>query len=255
MGDKLLGFIPRPTINDPNHAENRIEEDDYLKYVYRFQLNIVKALCKQLRSRGDIVEIGAAGGITKSVWREVITTDVRKAAGVDRIVSAERLTFKNNSIKCIFGMDALHHVRDPYKHFQEVDRCLVRDGIAVYIEPNWNFFSRFSFGVALKYLHPEPYDLKQSNWQIMGDDPMMGNQAQAHNIFIRDRKVFEKEFPQLRIEILESVKGLSFLLSGGVHTRLPISSRILLPIFKLESRSNKWMDNFGLGRVMKLTKV
>jgi len=41
MGDKLLGFIPRPTIDDPNYAENRIEEDDYLKYVYRFQLNIV----------------------------------------------------------------------------------------------------------------------------------------------------------------------------------------------------------------------
>lgn len=255
MRDKLLGFIPRPTIDNPNHAENKIEKDAFLKYIYEYQLNIIRALCAELKSDGDIVEIGAAGGITKSIWHEVVTTDVREAAGVDKIVTAERLIFKDSSIKCLFGMDALHHLRDPYKHFQEVDRCLVKGGMAVYIEPNWNQFSKFSFGVALKYLHPEPYDLKQQNWQITGDNPMMGNQAQAHNIFVRDRKIFENSFPQLRIQILESVKGLSFLISGGVHTRLPISSKILIPAFKMESRHNKWMASFGLGRVITLTKI
>lgn len=255
MGSKLFGIIPRKTIDDPNAAENRIEVDDFLRHIYTYQLEIIRNLCDQSSTHGNILEIGAAGGITKLVWPEVITTDVRKAAGVEKVMFAERLDFGNGSLKCIFGMDALHHVRDPEAHFDEVNRCLNRGGVAIYIEPNWNLFSKFSFGVALKYLHPEPYDLKSQGWKLSGDDPMMGNQAQGHNIFVRDRLIFGEKFPRLQIEILQPVKGLSFLFSGGVHTRLPIPSNFLIPLFNSEAKNNKWMNSFGLGRVIRVTKV
>ena len=255
MGSKLFGFIPRKTIDDPNAAENRIEVDKFLRYVYMYQLGIIREICEESLAYGNILEIGAAGGITKLVWPEVITTDVREAAGVDKAMSAEMLEFENDSLKCIFGMDALHHVRDPETHFNEVSRCLATGGVAIYIEPNWNFFSKFSFGVALKYLHPEPYDLKSKGWRLLDDDPMMGNQAQGYNIFVRDELEFKDKFPRLQIEVMQPVKGLSFLLSGGVHTRLPIPSSFLLPIFKSEEKNPKWMKTFGLGRVIRVTKV
>lgn len=255
VSSKLFGVIPRRTIDDPNAAETRIEIDKFLRHIYTHQLQIIRNLTEAKISGGTILEIGAAGGITKLVWPEVITTDVREAAGVDKIMSAERLDFEKNSLSCIFGMDALHHVPDPEAHFREVDRCLVSGGVAVYIEPNWNFFSKFAFGIALKYLHPEPYDLNSTGWALPGDDPMMGNQAQGHNIFARDKMLFSEKFPRLQIEILQSVKGLSFLISGGVHTRLPIPSRILVPIYNLENRSERWIKSFGLGRVIRVTKA
>lgn len=255
MGNNLFGVIPRKTMDNPDVSERRIEKDSFLKYVYAYQIEIIRHLCGSHVIGANIVEIGAAGGITKLIWPEVITTDVRRASGVDRVMSAEKLEFANQSLKCIFGMDALHHVKDPHAHLKEVERCLEVGGVAIYIEPNWNLFSRFAFAIALKYLHPEPYDLKSSGWSLTSDDPMMGNQAQAHNIFIRDKQIFDKAFPSLKVEILQPVKGLSFLLSGGVHTRLPIPSFFLLPLFKQEEKSTTWMNMFGLGRVIRVTKL
>jgi hypothetical protein len=201
------------------------------------------------------MEIGAAGGITKVVWPEVITTDVRVSPGVDFEMSAEKIDAEDNSVHVLFGMDALHHARNPRAHFVELQRVLVSGGNAIYIEPNWNFFSRLCFKVLLKYLHPEPYDTKQQDWEIKNDDPMMGNQAQGFNIFVRDEEKFHKDFPNLRIEILQPLKGLSFLLSGGVHTRLPIPSAILLKLYRFEEGNRRWISNFGLGRIIRLTKV
>ena len=152
-------------------------------------------------------------------------------------------------------MDALHHARNPHAHFVELQRVLVKGGNAIYIEPNWNFFSRLCFKVLLKYLHPEPYDTKQKDWEIKNDDPMMGNQAQGFNIFVRDKKKFQQDFPDIRIEILQPLKGLSFLLSGGVHTRLPIPSSLLLKLYRFEEGNRSWISNFGLGRIIRLTKV
>jgi len=255
MSNKLFGVIPRKTMDNPNAAENRIEADRFLKFIYTCQLEIIQQLCDSSSGAGSIIEIGAAGGITKLVWPDTITTDVRQAAGIDRVMSAEEIDFKNNSLKCIFGMDALHHVRDPETHFREVDRCLSTGGVAIYIEPNWNLYSKLTFGIALKYLHPEPYAVNSNGWKLISADPMMGNQAQAHNIFIRDRQKFDSLFPKLQVDILQPVKGLSFLISGGVHTRLPIPSSFLLPIFKWEAKNTRWMSIFGLGRVIRITKL
>jgi SAM-dependent methyltransferase len=203
---------------------------------------------------GKVLEIGAAGGNTKSVWPEVTTTDVRMSIGVDKVMAAEIISEKDNSISLLFGMDALHHVREPEKHFQELQRVLISNGVAIYIEPNWNLFSRFCFKVLLKYLHPEPYNTKKTDWNLTDPDPMMGNQSQAYNIFVRDKEIFELKYPNLIVEILQPIKGFAFLLSGGVHTRLPIPSRLLIWIYRKENNSQKWISTFGLGRLVKITK-
>lgn len=255
MNHKLFGFIPRRTIDDPNQAEMRISSDAFLSHIYTHQIKIIHDYCEDSSARGLIVEIGAAGGVTKKTWPEVITTDVRAAKGVDRVMAAESLEFEDETLKCIFGMDAIHHVRNPFKHLAEVQRCLAPGGVAIYIEPNWNFFSKFAFGWALKYLHPEPYDMNQIDWQLSGDDPMMGNQAQGYNIFFRDQHKFRSSFPNLDISICEPIKGLSFLLSGGVHTRLPMPSNLLIKLFDWEESKTSWINTFGLGRVIKVTRI
>jgi SAM-dependent methyltransferase len=254
MSDKLFGFYERKTLSEPANAVQRIVNDGYLARLFTDELNAIKSAITAPNPK-KIMEIGAAGGITKVVWPEVITTDVRVSPGVDFEMSAEKIDAEDNSIDVLFGMDALHHARNPREHFVELQRVLVSGGNAIYIEPNWNFFSRLCFKVLLKYLHPEPYDTKQQDWEIKNDDPMMGNQAQGFNIFVRDEEKFHADFPNLRIEILQPLKGLSFLLSGGVHTRLPIPSGILLKLYESEEGNRRWISNFGLGRIIRLTKV
>lgn len=256
MRDKLFGFIPRKTLNEPDSATDRILGDRFLNELYSDEIRAIKEIAGELSPQSDIVvEIGAAGGNTKLVWPEAITTDVRASIGVDRVMRAEEISFPPGSIRILFGLDALHHVGDPKKHFEELTRTLVENGKAIYIEPNWNFFSMFCFKFLLKYLHPEPYSTKKISWELDDPDPMMGNQSQAFNIFVRDKREFERLFPGLMLEIHQPIKGLSFLLSGGVHTRLPIPSWVILLIYRIENRSTTWLKIFGLGRVISLTKV
>ena len=253
MSDKLFGFYERKTLSEPANAVARILNDDYLNRLFSDELQAIRSAITA-ENPVKIIEIGAAGGITKAVWPKVETTDVRISPGVDYEMSAEKILASENSVDVLFGMDALHHARSPREHFKELNRVLKPGGNAIYIEPNWNLFSRFCFKILLKYLHPEPYDTNQSDWEIQNDDPMMGNQAQAFNIFVRDAKKFAEEFPSLKVEILQPLKGLSFLLSGGVHTRLPIPSALLIAVYNFEENSSSWIKLFGLGRVIRITK-
>lgn len=254
MSSKLFGFIERKTLDNPGSAMERIELDAFLRTLFTDELSLIKAAITS-PTQGSIIEIGAAGGITKVVWPEVMTTDVRVGPGVDKEMYGEKIEVEDNTLDVLFGMDALHHVRDPEAHFRELDRALKVGGNAIYIEPNWNKFSILCFKYLLKYLHPEPYDMKQKEWKISNDDPMMGNQAQAYNIFVRDGVKFATLHPNLSIEFLSPLKGLAFLLSGGVHTRLPIPSRLILSIYNFENRNPKWIARFSLGRVIRLTKI
>ena len=255
MSEKLFGVIPRKTLNEPNKATSRILGDSFLRQLYTDEISLIKNASNVENSMtGLMLEIGAAGGNTKIVWPEVITTDVRESVGVDVVMSAEKICYPDNSVSILFGLDALHHVRDPEQHFDELIRVLKVGGQALYIEPNWNFFSKFCFMFLLKYLHPEPYDIKKPDWILDDPDPMMGNQSQAYNIFVRDADIFNSKYPSLQIEILKPLKGVAFLLSGGVHTRLPVPSRFLIWMYLLENKSEWWMKHFGLGRLISISK-
>jgi SAM-dependent methyltransferase len=254
MGNKLFGLINRKTLEIPDKAFDRIENDAFLSRLYRDEIAAVR-LSATVNPLKSVIELGAAGGNTKEIWPEVLTTDVRSAAGVDKVMLAEKLDAADDSLDLVFGLDALHHFRDPESHFRELARTLRKGGNAIYIEPNWNPFSKFCFGYLLKYLHPEPYNMKQRSWELTDPDPMMGNQCQAYNIFVRDRDIFERRFPELRIDILNPLKGLAFLFSGGVHTRLPVPSTVLLKLYEWESKSPRWLEKFGLGRIIRLTKI
>jgi hypothetical protein len=253
MPNKLFGIIPRKTLDKPDSATQRIMEDKFLNELFTDELLMIRKAAEGIPA-GKVIEIGAAGGNTKIIWPDVITTDVRESVGVDKIMAAELISEEVSTISLLFGMDALHHVRQPEKHFQELQRVLMPKGMALYIEPNWNLFSRFCFKVLLKFLHPEPYNTKKVDWNLSDPDPMMGNQAQAHNIFVRDSEIFHSKYPDLKVDILEPLKGIAFLISGGVHTRLPIPSRLLIWIYRSENRNRNWIATFGLGRLIRITK-
>ena len=254
MSNKLFGLVPRKTLDIPEKATSRINNDPYLSYLYEFELRKIMGAIT-VPTPQKIIEIGGAGGNTKDLYPEVLTTDVRNAPGIDMVMQAEVIPFENETVDVIFGLDAFHHIRNPEAHLEEAYRVLKVGGNIIYIEPNWNKFSMICFKFLLKYLHPEPYDTRKKDWTLSDPDPMMGNQSQAYNIFVRDHAKFAHKFPKFQVEFLDPIKGFAFLLSGGVHTRLPIPGSILVWLAKFETSRISWMKIFGLGRMIRITKV
>ncbi len=59
-----------------------------------------------------VLEIGAAGGITKLLRPQWITSDVRPGPVVDLVFSGERIEIESDSLDFIFAQDVLHHIEN-----------------------------------------------------------------------------------------------------------------------------------------------
>jgi SAM-dependent methyltransferase len=250
---------------DPEKTRRKILGDPFLKYLYEhiyFTLlhigigqrneSLVLGNRFDVNHQLRILEIGSAGGILKDLSPGIMTSDVRVCEGVDFVINAQNFPIPNDSLDLLMGKDVLHHLPEVSLHFHEISRVLKRGSSAVYLEPNWNFFSKIVF----KYLHPEPWREDVESWSFSSNGPMDSNQALAKIIFIRDLDVFMSLYPNLKVEIVEiPLNSLAFLLSGGVHKRNRISSQLLTQLYIFESKRRFWLKIFGINRVIRITKI
>jgi SAM-dependent methyltransferase len=248
---QLARFISRRRDETPEQQFLKIKNDAYLSRIYTNNITILlEKSGKFFNERNKIVEIGSAGGITKLIFPQVLTTDVRRSKGVDELLNAQKMPFKNNSISAFIGKDVLHHMPDVEKCLMELERTLIPGGRAVFLEPNWNIFSFLVF----TFLHPEPFLPFVKDWKFESDDPMFSNQALPYILFKRDFKKAQSRYPNLKISILESRTGLDFLFSGGVYKRNKLSDDILLRIEKFLKKI-LIEKQFHLARIIVLEKV
>lgn len=197
-----------------------IQRKEFLKKTYLdFYQQFAKAVGE---SQGKVlVELGSGGGFIKEVIGNVITSDILELPNVDKVFSAVEMPFEPRSVDAFFMIDVLHHIADPRAFFTEAIRCLKVGGKIVMIEPANTLFSRFIY----KNFHHEAFDT-EANWQLKQGGPLShGNGALPWIIFSRDRNVFEKDFPSLRIVEMRNHTPLRYLLSGG------LTLRQLLPSF------------------------
>ncbi len=165
---------------------------------------------------GQSLELGSGGGFLKKVLPDVITSDVSQDASIDKVIEADHLPFPASSLKVIFLLNVLHHIKNPETFFREADRCLVTGGRVVMVEPYNSFFSRILY----KRFHHEPFDENAETWNLDGDGRLTdSNQAMPWIIFWRDRARFETRFPRLRIRSREPHTVFSYILSGGLTLR------------------------------------
>lgn len=251
-GWQLRKFEKRRRIEDPDHSRTTVLGDPFLRASYEDILHSQLSLLAPLAQPRTIVELGSSGGITKLVQSDIITTDVRASEGIDFILNTDlTLPFASSSVSGIIAKDVLHHISDAQSHFVEIKRVLKSGGMAIYVEPNWNFVSR----VVFTFMHPEPFEPKQIDWKFKSQDPMYSNQALPYIIFVRDADHFNFLFPELEVVIeKKALNGLSFLLSGGVMQRTFLSHRVLLLLKRFESKNKFLMALFGTSRIIKITK-
>ncbi len=247
-----LKFARRKRNESAIDAQSKILKNQYFFSVYsKIYQRLAEITGLEFSNSLTLIEIGASGSIGKLLFPALHTLDVRPGLGVDSVLKSFELPFANSSVDAVIGKDVLHHMDSVESHFLEIDRVLRLGQSAVYLEPNWNLWSRF----ILYLFHPEPFVRSQTGWNFKSTDPMYSNQALPWIIFVRDKRVFEKKFPNLVPQIHESFIGISYVLSGGVNGRVKTPQKFLVLLFKIELKLGKYLNWFHLARFVSVTKI
>lgn len=160
---------------------------------------------------GIVLEVGAGTGFLKEFLPSAITSDLCPFPWVDTVLDAMDMPFKDNSVSAILLRGVLHHIPDADRFFKEVDRCLMPGGRLIMVEPHNTLWG----GVVSRHLHHEAYD-PEGDWTIPAGGRLSGaNLALPWIVFSRDRHMFDRRFPRLKVRNLESRDALHYILSGG----------------------------------------
>ncbi len=196
-----------------NDIRLRIQGKDALFKLYNeFYHRYVECL-KRCPIDGACIEIGSGGGFLKDIIPNVVTTDIITYKAIDLAMDASEMPFKDDSIKSFFLLNTLHHLPNAKSFFCEMVRCLKHRGRVLIIDQYRGWFSNIIY----KYLHHEPYVPDASVWNFQTSGPLSGaNGALCWIIFFRDRILFEKRYPSLKIVNISPNTPLRYWLSGGL---------------------------------------
>ncbi len=248
------------------HAEI-IQKKPFLKKLY---IDFYKQFKKAVSDSKNkvLVELGSGGGFIKEVINNVITSDVLELPNVDKVFSVLDMPFEQASVNAFFMFDVLHHIADPRAFFKEALRCLKISGKVVMIEPANTLWSRFIY----KNFHHEAFDTQAPEWCRQGQTKWElgprkagtlqesgrlsgANGALAWIIFWRDRKIFESEFPSLRIVRMRNHTPLRYLLSGGLTLRQLVPSFSYPAVKAIEYTLPPINDLLGMFQTIELEKI
>jgi len=248
------------------HAEI-IQKKPFLKKLY---IDFYKQFKKAVSDSENkvLVELGSGGGFIKEVISNVITSDVLELPNVDKVFSALDMPFEEASVDAFFMFNVLHHITEPRAFFKEALRCLKVCGRVVMIEPANTLWSRSIY----KNFHHEAFDAQAPEWCCLGQakwepgprkagtlqesGPLSGgNGALAWIIFWRDRKIFESEFPSLRIVRMRNHTPLRYLLSGGLTLRQLVPSFSYPAVKAIEYTLPPINNLLGMFQTIELEKV
>jgi SAM-dependent methyltransferase len=165
---------------------------------------------------GGVLELGSGAGYFDQVAPGTITSEIFTVPGIRCVLDGQQMPLPDASLKSIVMSDVLHHLPQVRKFFAEASRTLRPGGVVAMVEP-WNTaWSRLIYN----HLHHEPFRPDADAWEFPSSGPLSGaNGALPWICFVRDRKAFEREFPQLAIERVQPIMPLRYLLSGGVSMR------------------------------------
>lgn len=230
--------------------QRKIEEKTFLHKVY---ISFYKIFVEAKLPKGKIVEIGSGGGFLKKFIPSVITSDVIDGPDIDKAFYVDKMPFKDSSVAAFLMIDVLHHIKDPQKAFVEMERRLVKGGKIIMIEPYASIWGTLIY----KYFHPERKGFNAgSGWKIKGDGRMSdANPAIPWIIFKRDRKIFEKKFPDLRIIKFTPHTPIRYLISGGLSKFQLLPTAFYPLIVFIENKLTIFNDKIGMFVTIELKKL
>jgi SAM-dependent methyltransferase len=256
---KILEWLKLPQaknikdLDDPAttllHAQI-IQQKPFLKQLYTDFYQELKKAVPDYENK-VLVELGSGGSFIKDIIPNVITSDVLELPSVDKVFSATNMPFDNNSVDAFLMIDVLHHIPEPKAFFTEAIRCLNITGKIVMVEPANTLWARF----INNNFHHEIFET-QADWKLDAGRPLsVGNGALPWIIFSRDREIFEKEFPSLKIVSIRNHTPFRYLFSGGLSYRQFIPSFFYPFIKAIESILSPANNCLGMFQTIELEKV
>ncbi|MFH1507980.1 MAG: class I SAM-dependent methyltransferase [Candidatus Omnitrophota bacterium] len=227
-----------------------ISRKGFLKKIYLDSYEEFKKI-QNNSGNGFLVELGSGGGLIKQVIPTAITSDVVKVDNIDLCFSAESLPFQDNTVDGFFMLNVLHHIKKPEHFLRELSRCLKADGKILIIEPANTLWSRFIY----QRFHHEDFD-PEAGWGLDKQGRLSAaNDALGWIIFVRDKEIFENEFPGLRIKKIKLHTPLRYLISGGLSLRQLLPSWAYQPVKGLEYILSPLNRYIGMFMSVELDKV
>ncbi|HQI02367.1 MAG TPA: methyltransferase domain-containing protein [Deltaproteobacteria bacterium] len=218
-----------------------INEKPFLKQIYQEWYGWIARSLPE--GEGPVLELGSGAGFLNEYVSPLITSEIFFCNFVDAILDGCDLPFKNGSLKGIVFVDVLHHLPRAEGFFKEAARCIRTGGRIVMVEPWITPWSKFIY----TRLHHEPLDTGAAEWKFPSTGPLSGaNSALPWIIFCRDRKIFERDYPQLKISSIKAGMPFRYLLSGGISLR-SIMPGWSFPLWKkVEERFDPWSNKLGM---------
>lgn len=182
-----------------------------------------------LSGEGLKVELGAGIAPMCESYPDVLATDIVPSENLDLVINAEKMDFKDNSVRVLYGQNCFHHFPNPRAFFKESERVLVKGGGIILLEPYYGPLASFVYKRLFK---TEGFDKSFLDWETPVTGPMNGaNQALSYIVFIRDREKFLQENPSLSIVQHRLVGNyLKYLFSGGLNFRKILPDMLIKPV-------------------------
>jgi SAM-dependent methyltransferase len=252
LNDLVLGALRLPESRGLTNLDDPAATILHGRIIRRkpFLFRLYREFYRRLRSGlgvvghgSTVIELGSGGGFIKDVIPSAVTSDILPVPDVDLRFSVERMPFGDASVDAFLMINVFHHVKEPRAFLEELDRALKPHGKVLMIEPANTVWGRF---VSSRF-HHEDFDTA-AGWRIDGDGPLsQANGALPWIVFRRDRALFQREFPGLRIAAIEPHTPFKYLISGGLSFRQLLPGgcyRLVDGVERLLRPFNRWLGMF-----------
>jgi SAM-dependent methyltransferase len=206
-----------------------------------------------LAGSGTRIELGAGSSFLKKINPEIVSTDIKFGAHLDRVLDAQDMDLPNDSVRAFYAIHCFHHLPEPDRFFAELERTLIPGGGCVLVEPYYGPIASWFFK---RMFTTESFDKNQSQWNTPSTGVMIGaNQALSYLVFVRDREIFEQKYPNLEIIHTDALSNyLRYLFSGGINFRSILPAICIAPLRALERILTPFRKTLALHHVVVLRK-
>jgi len=198
-----------------------------------------------------VLELGSGAGLLSAHVPRVILSDIVAVPGLHLVADATDLPLRDASLRGIVMVNVLHHIAQPRRFFAEAARVVRVGGAVVMIEPWISSWSRFVYGS----FHHEPCDPEAVNWEFASEGRLSSaNGALPWMVFARDRALFEREFPQWKVDRVEPFMPFRYVVSGGLshHSLMPAAT---FGAWRACERAlSPWMDALAMFALVRLER-